>query len=400
MTNLRGGDLSRLRQLNSLSALRELRGAGPLTLSALAERTGLSRPSTKDVVDELIELGWVVEVAPTAGSMGRPARRYRFRADSGYLVGIDIGAHNVRAALADLDGEVLAETRQPVLPEAPLADRLAAIERAVDGCLALSGKRMTDLWTVAVGTNGVVTREGHVVFSAAIPAWRGLDLAAELRRMFPCEVLIENDSRLAVLAESKRGAARGAGDVVFLHIGRRMGSALIIDGKLHRGYGAAAGEIAMLPEARWFDAPEHLHACPAVPADVPPEDAAGHTLAAARDGDPTALTCVERFVDDLAVGTAAMVLLLDPEVVVLGGGFSRSADVLLPPLRERLERVCMRMPEVRASTLGEECVVFGAIEYAVAHHDRHLFADDRDPGAQRSPGSAGQGSPTWTRGTG
>lgn len=374
MANLQGGDLSRLRQLNSLSTLRALRGAGPLTLSSLAERTGLSRPSTKEVVDELIGLGWVAEVPPSPGTMGRPARRYRFSSDRGHLVGIDIGAHNVRAAIADLEGQVIAETRQPVLPDAPLAERMAAIERAVQGCLGLSGRSMADVWTLAVGTSGIVSTEGRVAFSAAIPAWRGLDLAAELRAMFPCEVLIENDSRMAVLAEARRGVARGASDVVFLHVGRRMGAALIIDGKLHRGFGAAAGEIAMLPESRWFDAPEHLNTCPVVPDGTPPEDAAGYTLAAARAGDPIAMECVERYTDDLAVGVAGMVLLLDPEVVVLGGGFSRSADVLLPRLRERLERVCMRLPELRASTLGDECVVFGAIDYAVDHLDRQLFA--------------------------
>ncbi|WP_433518041.1 ROK family protein [Nonomuraea sp. CA-143628] len=376
MADLRGGDLSRLRQLNSLTAIRALRGAGPLTLSALAERTGLSRPSMKEVADELMELGWVEEVPPSPGTMGRPARRYRFRADSGCLVGVDIGGHNVRAALSDLDGEILAETRQPVLPDAPLEERLAAIDRAVSGCLALSGRSAADLWTVAVGTTGVLTPEGRIAFSAAIPAWTGLDLAAKLREMFPCQVLIENDSRLAALAEARRGAAQGARDVVFLHVGRRMGTGLIIDGKVHRGFGAAAGEIVMLPEARWYDAPDHLNGCEVVPEGTAPEDAAGYTLAAARDGHPVALAAVDRYVDDLAVGTAAMVLVLDPQMVVLGGGFSRSADVLLAPLRERLERACMRMPEVRASTLGDECVVTGAIDYAADHLDSELFTSD------------------------
>ncbi|TDD04071.1 ROK family transcriptional regulator [Nonomuraea diastatica] len=379
MADLRGGDLSRLRQLNSLTAIRALRRAGPLTLSALAERTGLSRPSMKEVTDELMALGWVEEVPPSQGTMGRPARRYRFRADSGYLVGVDIGGHNIRAALSDLDGEILAETRQPVLPDAPLGERLAAIERAVTGCLALSRTTVADLWTIAVGTIGVIDVEGRVIYSAAVPTWRDLDLAGKLREMFPCQVLIENDSRLAAMAEARRGVAKGARDVVFLHVGRRMGAGLIIDGKVHRGFGAASGEIVMLPEARWFDAPEHLNTCASVPEGTPPEDAAGHTLAAARNGDPVAAGAVERYVDDLAVGTAAMVLILDPQMVVLGGGFSRSADVLLEPLRRRLERACMRMPEVRASTLGDECVVVGAIDYAVDHLDDQLFTPDRGP---------------------
>ncbi|MBE3013745.1 ROK family protein [Microbispora sp. NEAU-D428] len=371
-----GGDLSRLRQLNALSTIRALRGSAPATLSALSARTGLSRPSLKEVVGELTSLGWVEEVPPTPGGMGRPARRYRFRADRGHLVGIDIGAHNVRAALSNLDGTVLAETRQAVVPQTPVRERMEAIGRAVGGCLALTGLTMAEVWTVAVGTTGIVTPEGVVTYSAGIPAWTGLDLAGLLGAMFPCEVLIENDSRLAALAEARRGVARGARDVVFLHVGRRMGTGLIIDGKLHRGFGAAAGEIVMLPQARWFDAPDHLNNCPVVPEGTPVEDAASHTLAAARDGDPAALAAVERYVDDLAVGVAAIVLVLDPEIVVLGGGFSRSADVLLPPLGRRLEAVCLRMPELRASTLGDECVVFGAIDHAVDHLDRQLFTAD------------------------
>ncbi|MER6581378.1 ROK family protein [Nonomuraea sp. NPDC001023] len=379
MADLRGGDLSRLRQLNSLTAIRALRRAGPLTLSALAERTGLSRPSMKEVAGELMDLGWVEEVPPSPGSMGRPARRYRFRADSGYLVGVDVGGHNIRAALSDLDGEILAETRQPVLPDAPLEERLAAIERAVSGCLALGRVTVSDLWTIAVGTIGIIDIDGRVIYSAAVPSWRDLDLAGRMREMFPCQVLIENDSRLAAMAEARRGVAQGAKDVVFLHVGRRMGAGLIIGGRVHRGFGAAAGEISMLPEARWFDAPEHLNSCAAVPEGTPPEDAAGYTLAAARNGDPVALEAVGRYLDDLAVGAAAMVLVLDPQVVVLGGGFSRSADVLLGPLRERLERRCMRMPEVRASTLGDECVVAGAIDYAVDHLDEQLFTPESGP---------------------
>ncbi|WP_189247417.1 ROK family transcriptional regulator [Streptosporangium pseudovulgare] len=374
-----GGDLSRLRQLNALSAIRALRGAEPLPLSAIASRTGLSRPSTKEVVDELMGLGWVEEVPPAPGSVGRPARRYRFRSGSGHLAGVDIGAHNVRAAVADLDGNIVAETRQAVRPDTPVADRLAAVERAVAGCLAMSGLTTGNLWTVVIGTTGLVDRDGRVIFSAAIPNWSGLDLAGLLGGEFPCDVLVENDSRLAALAETRRGVARGSREVVFLHIGRRMGTGLIIDGRLHRGFGAAAGEIGMLPETRWKSAITHLHDCAIVPEGTPPEDAAGYVLAAARTGDPAAVAAVERYVDELAVGAAATVLTLDPELVVLGGGFSRSADVLLPPLRSRLEAVCLHMPELRASTLGDECVVLGAIDYAADHLDRQLFAADTGP---------------------
>jgi predicted NBD/HSP70 family sugar kinase len=384
-----GGDLSRLRQLNSLTAIRALRGTEPLTLSVLAERTGLSRPSTKDVVNELVGLGWVEEVPPAPGTMGRPARRYRFRADGGYVVGVDIGVHKVLAALADLDGNVLAETRQAIPSGTPAEGRLAGIEQAVDGCLGLAGLTREDLWALTAGTTGIVDQHGRVVVCTGITDWVGMDLAARLAERFPCTILVENDSKLAALVEWQRGVARGAKDVVFLHVGRRIGAALIIGGRLHRGHGAAAGEIGELPLTGWHTSSLHLERCPIVPEGTPPQDAARYVLSAAREGDAEALEAVDRYVRELAVGTAAMVLTLDPELVVLGGGFSRSSDVLLPPLRRRLEEVCLRMPELRASILGDECVVLGGIAYAVDHLDARLFAPDSAvPARTTTPASA------------
>ncbi|NUR94234.1 MAG: helix-turn-helix domain-containing protein, partial [Kribbellaceae bacterium] len=97
-----GGDLSRLRQLNATAVLRELRGDQPLTLTELSKRTGLSRASTEDVARDLLGRGWLAEVAPTSGSVGRPARRYRFNAGAGRLLGVDVGGHKVLALVTDL----------------------------------------------------------------------------------------------------------------------------------------------------------------------------------------------------------------------------------------------------------------------------------------------------------
>ncbi|WP_420000126.1 ROK family protein [Streptomyces boninensis] len=368
-----GGDLSRLRQLNSLAVFAALRADGPLTLTAVAERTGLSRPSTKDVVDQLVQLGWVVEVAPSAGTIGRPARRYRFRAEAGHIAGIDLGVHTVRAVVSDLDGAVLAETRQAVTPATPADERIAAAERAVEGCLTMAGLAREDLWTVAAGTTGIVDDAGVVRICAGIPGWAGVDLTARLGELFSCPIEIDNDARLAALAERELGVAKGIRDAVFVHAGRRTGAALVIGGEVHRGFGGAAGEVGLHPVAHWERSAGHIHDCPSVPTGVPSRDAARYTFAAARDGDAAALAAVDSYCEELAVGVSVMVMTLDPELVVLGGGFSPAGDVLLPRLRSRLEAVCLRMPELRASTLGEECVAVGAVRRAVTRLDAKHF---------------------------
>jgi predicted NBD/HSP70 family sugar kinase len=158
--------------------------------------------------------------------------------------------------------------------------------------------------------------------------------------------------------------ARYAKDFVYLLAGLRTGLGLVIGGRLHRGFGGAAGEIGALPAAGWIRAQEHLRR---------DDGEAGDVFAAARAGDRSALAAVRRYVRDLSVGTAALVLTLDPQMVVLGGGFSRSADVLLDLLRRELDKQCIRTPEVLASQLGDEAVALGAVRLALDDAELRLF---------------------------
>jgi predicted NBD/HSP70 family sugar kinase len=365
-----GGDLSRLRQLNAMAAIRALRDDKPLTLTELAKRTGLSRASTEDVIRELIGRGWVAEAEPTAGTVGRPARRYRFRADAGRVLGVDIGGHTIRALVTDLDGEVLHSASVAVTPELGRKERLAAIDRCVVAALAGAGATPDQIWSTGVATTGLVDGTGKVMLSDSLTEWTGVDLAEHLRRLVPAPVRVENDSKLAALAESWRGVARYAKDVVFLLAGVRTGTGLIIDGKLHRGFGNAAGEIGALPAIGWLKAPDHLRAWTAGnPPGIGPAtgngDEFGDVFEAARHGDRAAVKAVRRYTRDIAVGVSALILTLDPELLVIGGGFSRSADLVVQPLRSELDRWCLRTPEIRISTFGDEGVVLGAVRLAL-----------------------------------
>lgn len=397
-----GGDLSQLRRLNSLALISVLREEPGLTLTEISRRTGLSRASTEDVVRELLERGWLADVPAAAGAVGRPARRYRFRADAGRVLGVDIGGHKILALVADLDGTVLHSGRIAVAPAMGRKQRLAALDRAVADALAGAGVAADGIWAVGAATTGLVDGAGRVMLSEALPEWTGVDVAGHLARRVGGPVLVENDSKLAALAESWRGAARYAKDVVLILAGLRTGAGLIIDGKLHRGFGNAAGEIGALPASGWIRAQEHLKSWPpagsspagssaagssgavgsggegaggrgAAARDAGDQDAAAEAVfEAARAGDRKAAAVVRRYVRDVAVGAAALVLTLDPELVVIGGGFSRSADLIAEPLRRELDRWCIRTPEVRVSEFGDEGVALGALRLALDHVDREL----------------------------
>jgi predicted NBD/HSP70 family sugar kinase len=185
---------------------------------------------------------------------------------------------------------------------------------------------------------------------------------------------VENDCKLAAVAERWRGVGQDADDIVYVLAGMRTGAGLIIDGTLRRGYGGAAGEIGALRAVRWLTAPSHLENCPGTPDTISADDKAAWVFTAAREGNPDAAAAVRRYVRDLAVGAAALVLTLDPQVVIVGGGFSRSADLILDPLHKELQRLVLRVPEVRASTLGDESVAVGALRLSLDEVDQRLLS--------------------------
>ncbi|ANZ41589.1 transcriptional regulator [Lentzea guizhouensis] len=371
-----GTDLARMREMNQLSVLWALRGNPPSTVTELAGRTGLSRPAADVLVQQLVAEGWAEVEEPGASStVGRPARRYRFfRAGAGHVLGIDVvGVHKVLVMLCDLEGNLVGSLRRPVDPKAGLTERLASVDQTIDDVLGEAGMVAADVWAVTVGVTGPVDENGRTSIATQLPGWVAADPVAHLRARFTCPIQVENDCKLAAVAERWKGVAQDADDIVYLLAGLRTGAGLIIDGTLRRGFGGAAGEIGALKAVRWLNAPQHLASCAGVPAGAKPGEAAAWVFRAAREGDSAAKTAVQRYIRDLAIGVAALVLTLDPQIVVYGGGFSRSADLVLEPLRRELAKHCLRVPELRASTLRDEGVALGGLRVALDQVDDRLL---------------------------
>lgn len=384
------GDRSLLRRINQRAALDALRDQ-PDSITALAARIGLSRTATQHVVDDLMSSGWVDEAAPTPGGMGRPARRFRFCADAGVIVGLDIGAHKTLAAVTDLGGRVLATARDTVSPHADQDTRLLMAHQTALQALAGAGLLPSDVWLVSAASPGVV-EAGVVRHLIGLPGWEGLDLRARLTQLFGTPVLVDNDCNLATLAEGWQGVARDVQDLVYVLSGNRTGAGLLLRGRLYRGFAGGAGEIGALPVLGWQQAPDAIAAVSAH--GLEPDREA--VFAASAQGNAAAMAAVEEFTSRLATGIAALVLALDPELVVLGGGVSKAGDLLMEPLRRHVERLSVvRTPRLEASTLGDLSVALGAVKVAVDHlwarlADR-MEADTALPPADRAVLRTGTG---------
>ncbi|MFE7566061.1 ROK family transcriptional regulator [Streptomyces sp. NPDC057539] len=385
MGRLTGGDPSLLRRINSAVVLHSLRDSGDLTLTDLTRITGLSRPTVEGVVEGLIDTGLVVESAPAEGGtrkQGRPARRFRFRAEAGYLLGIEIGPHRVAALISGLDGRIIGAGSRVVSATADADERLERVRLVVADVLRRTGVSRGSLRAVGVGSPGIVEADGTVRLGTALPQWTGLPLGERLRRSFRCPVLVENDANTAAVAEQWKGAAIDSDDIVFVLAGLSPGAGALIGGRLHRGFGGAAGEIGALHLLGRGASPETLLSTTDEPLHPLDEQAVAKVFADAKGGDVRAQEAVERFIERLVHDVAALVLALDPELVVIGG-WAAGLDGVLDPLRQELSRFCLRPPRVALSLLGEAAVATGALRLALDHVEEELFAVERTVTARR-----------------
>jgi predicted NBD/HSP70 family sugar kinase len=370
---LTGQDPALLRRINSAAALAALHSHESLTLSEIARLVGVSRRTAEEVVDEHVSRGWVAEVPvdpQRPRAVGRPARRFRFRVDRGFVVGLDIGARSVSAAVADLSGTVLAEADAATTPAVPRLERLGAAAEVAQRALASAGVDPQLVVGAGVASTGIITADGVVELSTRIDDWTGVDLAGVVQGQLGCPVRVENDCNVAAIAEHWLGTTRDVPDVVYVQTGPQLGAGILLGGRIHRGRHAAAGEINALPQLGWSELRDQLDELQPVDGAPAPKTRPGSLRRAAVDA------LIERFADRLAVGIAAMVLTIDPDAVVIGGTMAEVGSALSVPLARSLAEWCERPVRVEVSTLGERAVVLGAVRIALDEVERKLFAVD------------------------
>lgn len=362
-----GGDRSLLQKINTVAVLRALHGADQLTLRDLAAAASVSRNTAEDAAVALVAAGLAEEVTPEIEDQrrgGRPAKRYRFRAEAGFILGVDLAAHEVNVLATDLRGTQFAGQSRPLDPHAPADERLATAREALNAAIRVAGILPTDIWAVGAATTGIVDHTGRIARSFRLPQVQGRNLAEDLAVIPDVPVVVGNDARLATLAEHWRGTARDTDNFVNIVAGRHITAGIFLNGQLLRGAHGAAGEIGVLPESRWDAALQAMGEWP---------NGREATFAAAAVGDADAQARIDDLAERLATGIAAVVLSLDPECVIVSGGLSRAGQTLLAPLQTHLDTKILFPIPIRASTLGHDAVALGAVRQALDHVEKDLF---------------------------
>ncbi|QXT63090.1 ROK family glucokinase [Tessaracoccus palaemonis] len=307
-------------------------------------------------------------------------------------VGVDIGGTKIAAGVVDAHGQILAHAYRATDPHDP---------RQIEGAVAETVDELRSQYpqvdAVGVAAAGFVGSDRTTMLFAPNIAWRNHPLGSILTDRIGLPVVIENDANAAAWAEYRFGQGRGADSMVMLTLGTGLGGAIISNGQLIRGsFGAAAelGHMTIVPDGHFcgcgqegcWEAYASGTALAKLARSVAVADpdgaqailaAAGgdqivgaHVTAAARQGDPLATGLLTRFGHYLGVGIATLTAVVDPAVVVVGGGIAAVAgDLILPSARKSfLDNLSGRgfrgEPRIVTADLGNDAGIIGAADSA------------------------------------
>jgi predicted NBD/HSP70 family sugar kinase len=362
-----------MRTLNEQLLLERMRGNGPVSRSDLVSVSGLSKPTVALAVASLERDALVQQAGRRVGGRGRSALLYEIRSDAGFVLGLDVGREFVRGAVTDLAGTVRARQSRAARSSSGAA-RVHELAALAGELLQNAGVEDGTFVQTVVGSPGVVEPGGRALQLAPnLPGWERPAVLRYLRRLLGPETMIENDVDAAAIAERDFGHGRDFSTFAFVSVGTGIGMGLVLDGDLHRGAHGAAGEIAFLPladadvdprDARRRGALESAASSAAVVRAArragTRRRSARSVFAAATAGDRAAREIVTQEATIVARALAAIVAVVDPELIVLGGGIGR-APGFAEQVHACLAELAPIVPEIRPSALGEDAVVNGCL---------------------------------------
>jgi glucokinase len=380
-----------MRSINRSAVLEIIRVEGPISRNAIAKRLDVSLPTVMRVVDDLIKENLIRPQGITEWTGGRRRALLEFNPEQHVVIGIDLGGTNMFGAIADLAGDILEEvdvSRHGTAGE----ESFHRLTLLIDTLLASPKIHGRKVRGIGVGVPGITRHEEGIVTWAFALKWRDYPLKTKLAKRYDLPILVDNDVNLAVLGELWFGAGQKATNMILITVGTGIGAGIIINGALYRGSHEAAGEIGnVLPGLNYlgkhykeFGALETLasgtgiveRARRAAANQFDPDELkrlrAEDVFSAARSGQDWAKAVVDETVDYLAIAIANLSVSFDPDIIVLGGGVARSADLLVEPILQRLEGALPTLPHLAVSPLQRRAVVMGAITF-VLHNTSDFF---------------------------
>lgn len=313
-----------------------------------------------------------------------------------YYAAVDLGGTKIYAGVADGQGRLLSELKVPTEARSGYAAVLERVASTVREAMRRAGAIDGEPAAIGVGVPGQVNPETGVVYQAPNLGWKDVSFGDDLRSLLPGEIRLENDANLAALGEYRFGAGRGVGDLVFITVSTGIGGGLVLNHRLYRGAGFGAGEIghtvvepggprcacgnhgcleavasggAIGRRARELVAAGRGRRMLTLAGGMPDRVSARTVFEAAAEGDAEALDLVRCAARYLGIGIANILNVLNPALVILGGGVMESGPLIWELVRSEVEKNALNqsLASVRLvpAALGGRMGLMGAVALAL-----------------------------------
>jgi glucokinase-like ROK family protein len=389
-------DFNIIRRLNKATVFDAVRvNQDGISRADVARVTNLSRATVSAIVGDLLMAGLVREARVGVSRGGRRPTILELNSEAGRVLAVDIGATHLVVALGDLRGRLLGEHSAALNVAAGPEHCLAIVDAAVRTVLAAGNIELGQVTSISVGVPGpVVAKLGMVIAPPIMPGWDGFPIQDRLREMWGRPAFVDNDADLGALGEWTFGAARGESNLAYVKVGTGIGCGILINGAIYRGVLGTAGEIghfsisedgppctcgnngcleamaggrAIAQRAQMavkagqrttLSALNHAH-----------ELTAKDVAAAAQNGDAVSQQLLSDAGRHIGSALASLINLLNPGLVLIGGGVASSGDHFVNPLRaavrERSMLASFQATRIELATLGAKSTVLGGIAVAL-----------------------------------
>lgn len=378
-----------LQRVNRTAIIELLRERGALSRREIVTRTGLSPATVNRLTAALIREG-ALEVAGTEPSTGgRPSLLIRYAGATRSVAVVQLHAGSATGVLVDLAGQIILRRDAALggsefspLPADSAAQRtqLDAVEALLRSLMASARGMGSECIAAAVAVPGTVTPPDGRVASMPELGWDDVPLGSILGETFDIPITVVNDANAVAYGELRRGAGRGTTSLAAILVNRGLGAGIITNGRLHEGANASAGEVGFLVTDRSAFARSYREvgdledriSPPVVTRrarerglDVRPGRliSAEEVLEIAPRSDARVQELAAELTDMIAIAVAAIVIVLDPEVVVVASNSGQAED-LVPQIQARLAGRIIHVPRIESATYGDDAVLVGAAELA------------------------------------
>lgn len=361
-----------------------LRDGRARTRAELAEVTGLARSTVAARIDALSAAGLIGPAGEAVSSGGRPPSRFAFQPSARVILAVDVGATHVLIGLLDLSGTVLSELRESIDISAGPTTVLDSVLDLCGQLFAQVGRQERELVGIGIGLPGPVEHStGKPASPPIMPGWDGFDVPGYVQQRFPVDVLVDNDVNIMALGE-RAAFWPNAENLLFIKVATGIGAGIISGGLLQRGADGTAGDIGHVRVPRGgdimcrcgnFGCLEAMASGPAVAAALAasgvPAKTGDDVLDLARRGNLAAIAAMRQAGRDLGDVLAACVNLLNPSVIVIGGGLSSAGEYLMAGVREIVYQRSLPLATARLrivqSMAADHAGVLGAGRMVIDH---------------------------------